>query len=211
MSDLRTVEHRTLALAGIYQSVALVDDIARHGDAPAAEQETLIASVFRQDADSVLAIYAGTDMPAHRALARGLQLLSESLSAGGHRQLTAYAMTVLQLEGKLRGKPAILNKIGAGIANSEEQGRYFGATHENVLARLADLYVNTVSTLTPRINVFGEPMHLEQPHNKNSIRALLLAAIRSAVLWRQCGGSRWKLLLERRQIVNTATALLDVA
>ena len=43
------------------------------------------------------------------------------------------------------------------------------------------------------------------------VRATLLAALRSAVLWRQLGGSYWDLLLSRRAMVETAKSLLIAA
>ena len=46
--------------------------------------------------------------------------------------------------------------------------------------------------------VSGEPHHLSDPKNANKIRALLLAGMRSAVLWRQLGGNRLQLLLARK-------------
>ncbi|MCB1735487.1 MAG: high frequency lysogenization protein HflD [Gammaproteobacteria bacterium] len=208
---MHTLEHRTLALAGIYQAASLVDQIARRGDTVESEMATLIGSVFRQESESVVAIYAGDNLPAHVALQRGLRTMLEAISTGKHREITRYAMTLVQLEGKLGKHVSLLDRIGSGISDSADQVRYFGMTHENVLARLADLYVNTISTLSPRINVFGEPVHLENVRNKNAIRALLLAGMRSAVLWRQCGGSRWRLLFERRALINTATAMLGHA
>ena len=38
---------------------------------------------------------------------------------------------------------------------------------------------------------------------------LLLAAMRSAVLWRQCGGTSFGLLLGRRKLADTAAGLLQ--
>jgi len=38
---------------------------------------------------------------------------------------------------------------------------------------------------------------------------LLFAGVRGAVLWRQRGGSRWKLLLQRRKHVIEAQRLID--
>jgi len=43
----------------------------------------------------------------------------------------------------------------------------------------------------------------------NKIRALLLAGIRSAMLWRQCGGSRWRFIFFRRKIQREAEFLLS--
>ena len=37
---------------------------------------------------------------------------------------------------------------------------------------------------------------------------LLLAGIRAALLWRQAGGNRWKLLLERGKLQRQADAFL---
>ena len=40
------------------------------------------------------------------------------------------------------------------------------------------------------------------------IRALLLAALRSAVLWRQCGGSLWDFVFRRREMAAAIDARL---
>jgi high frequency lysogenization protein len=58
--------------------------------------------------------------------------------------------------------------------------------------------------------VKGEPTRLTETGVANQIRALLLAAMRSAVLWRQCGGTRLGLLLGgRRKLADTAAGLLQ--
>ncbi|WP_368666252.1 DUF489 family protein [Corallococcus sp. CA041A] len=40
------------------------------------------------------------------------------------------------------------------------------------------------------------------------IRALLLAAVRSAVLWRQLGGSYWDFLFSRKAMIEAVDRLL---
>ena len=55
----------------------------------------------------------------------------------------------------------------------------------------------------------GDPNLLNRPEIAARIRALLLAGVRAAVLWHQCGGRRLQLLLQARRTVNTARALLD--
>ena len=65
----------------------------------------------------------------------------------------------------------------------------------------------TVSTLGPRIIVRGDPALLARPESANRIRALLLAGIRAAVLWRQCGGTRVGLILGRRRLLEAARGL----
>jgi high frequency lysogenization protein len=69
------------------------------------------------------------------------------------------------------------------------------------------LYQDTLSTLSFRVQVTGNVQHLKTPANADKIRALLLAGVRSAMLWKQLGGKRWQLILQRRQIVNSCRQL----
>ena len=57
--------------------------------------------------------------------------------------------------------------------------------------------------------VQGNPVYLSQPGVVGEVRATLLAGLRSAVLWRQLGGSWWDLVLSRRRLVDEARALLE--
>jgi high frequency lysogenization protein len=81
--------------------------------------------------------------------------------------------------------------------------------HENVLANFADIYHQTISTLQPRIMVIGDQQYLSSPFTVNKIRSVLLAGIRSAQLWRQCGGSRWKLIFARSKLQAETRFLLS--
>ena len=56
--------------------------------------------------------------------------------------------------------------------------------------------------------VHGAQIHLAKPDNANRIRALLLAGIRAARLWRQSGGSRLRLLLRRKLLLQEARRTL---
>jgi high frequency lysogenization protein len=75
------------------------------------------------------------------------------------------------------------------------------------MATLAGCYQQTISTLQPRIMVHGEASLLADPDNQQRIRTLLLAAIRAAVLWRQCGGGRLTLLLRRKALLQSLERL----
>jgi len=72
--------------------------------------------------------------------------------------------------------------------------------HPNVVANLASLYQDTISSFSFRIQVTGDPRHLQNSENAAKIRALLLAGIRSAMLWRQKGGKRWHLLFFKSRL-----------
>ncbi len=50
----------------------------------------------------------------------------------------------------------------------------------------------------------GSTLYLQQLAMHHRIRACLLAGIRSAVLWRQVGGTKWQVLFSRRKIIAMA-------
>ncbi|MDZ7809784.1 MAG: DUF489 family protein [Arhodomonas sp.] len=146
------------------------------------------------------------------ALAPGLRLLVDHLNQPREAELTRYLVTVLHLERRLARDRRRFQKIVSGLRGAAEQAEYFGSViHDNVLHNLGDLYSQTVSEVRPRIMVSGERAHLEDPRNAAAIRALLLSALRSAALWRRAGGSRLRLILGRRQLIDSARALLSEA
>lgn len=205
----RTSTDRTLALAGLFQAADQVRRTAREGRDLNPAVEATLHSLFMVDADDVAQVYGGVE-----ALRPGLQVLASQLGNReyGERdtEVARYAVSVLFLERKLHKHADMQAQLRQGIEAANTQAEYFGSQrHTNVIARLGDLYQQTISTLSPRIMVNGEPSVLANGDNAALIRALLLGAIRSAVLWRQCGGSRWHLLLRRRALIDIATSMLE--
>jgi high frequency lysogenization protein len=72
-----------------------------------------------------------------------------------------------------------------------------------------DLYLSTISKLPQRISLFGDPQRLRVPAVKHKLRSLLMAAIRSAVLWQQYGGNMPRLIMERKQLFGETQHLLE--
>jgi high frequency lysogenization protein len=58
--------------------------------------------------------------------------------------------------------------------------------------------------------VQGDPQYLQVGDNAARIRVLLLAGIRACVLWRQAGGNRWRLILNRQALLNEASRQLEL-
>ncbi len=199
---------QVLAFAGIWQSAKLVQQIARHGQLDAADFEASIRTLFVTNPDTTDEVYGS---PA--AMTTGLNtILDQFGDATNHRdmELTKYVISLMHLERKLSTQPDVLNKIGAGLELAKNQSQHFGSVvHENVIANLADLYANTISTLGPKIIVQGEQGHLSNSNNAAKVRAILLAGIRSTVLWHQCGGRRLKLIFSRGKLLAQAKALLN--
>lgn len=205
--SLNTTTNQTIALAGIAQTCLLVQQLATTGTADNLAIETSISSILKIDSDGVLDIYGNLEQ-----LKPGLLQLKEQLSARAiaNPEQARYAASLVFLEKQLSNRPEMLKKIQSGIEVAQAQSESFnGLMHENVLANLGDLYHSTISTLQPRIMVNGEEEYLAQPNIVNKIRALLLAGIRSTMLWRQCGGARWKFLFFRKKLQDEIGFLLS--
>jgi high frequency lysogenization protein len=201
-----------LALAGVFQAARLVQQLAREGRADPDCLHASIESVLALDAPDVESVYGGV-----RGVRLGLDLLRTRLrgsSAPADVELARYVVAMLHLEKLARRKPDMLDTIRRGIDTAQQQMKFFegnaggDGVHPLLVEKLAELYSQTLSTLTPRIMVTGEHGHLSNPATAAKVRAALLAGIRSAVLWRQLGGRRWQLLFTRGTIARLAGELL---
>ncbi len=199
----QTDHDRVIALAGVLQAADLVRGIARRGQARMEDVDTCLASLLKIDATSSIDIYGDL----HR-LRPGLRLLEQQLGNPSDIELTRYAIALLGLERKLSRRPDLLKAIGASLEEIIQNLPHFPINHSNTIARFADIYLRNISTLSPRIMVNGVQTHLSNPENANRIRALLLAGIRAATLWRQSGGSRLILLLRRNLLLREIRLLL---
>ncbi len=199
----QTDHDRVIALAGVLQAADLVRGIARRGQARMEDVDTCLASLLKIDATSSIDIYGDL-----HHLRPGLRLLEQQLGNPSDIELTRYAIALLGLERKLSRRPDLLKAIGASLEEIIQNLPHFPINHSNTIARFADIYLRNISTLSPRIMVNGVQTHLSNPENANRIRALLLAGIRAATLWRQSGGSRLILLLRRNLLLRETRLLL---
>ncbi len=192
------MEQRVLALAGLAQALKQVRRIAETGQADAAVLSTALDSVFRIDAASPEDVYGG-----RQALVPGLMLLREYFgNQGSDNLLPRLALSVIQLERRFVAHKQIAGDVRDGILDIRPKADELGHTHPEVLSALGALYADTVSHLRPKVMVQGNPHYLGQADVVAEIRAVLLAALRSAVLWRQMGGSLWDFLLRRQQMLK---------
>ncbi|ATD67699.1 MULTISPECIES: high frequency lysogenization protein HflD [Luteimonas] len=191
------MEQRVLALAGMAQALKQVRRIAETGQADAAVLSTALDSVFRIDAESPEAVYGGRD-----AVVPGLVLLRDYFSnQGSDPVLPKLGLAVVQLERRFMQDATVSGEVHHGILEIKPKAEQLGHTHPEVLAALGALYADTVSHLRPKVMVQGNPHYLGQANVVAEIRAVLLASLRSAVLWRQMGGSLWDFLLRRQQML----------
>lgn len=202
---MSAIDERVLALAGLAQALKQVRRIAETGQSEASVVTAALDSVFRIDADTAQDVYGGRE-----ALHPGLRLLRAYFSnEGDDPLLPKLALAVVQLERRFVNADAMASEVHAGIQALAATAHEHGSAHPEVLAGLGSLYADTVSKLRPRVLVQGNPHYLGQPGVVAEIRALLLAALRSAVLWRQLGGGLWDFLLQRKQMLTAINAHLS--
>lgn len=195
----------TLAAAGILQATALVDQLARTGFTPSDAYRCSINSLFQLNPPDTLSVYGSVS-----DLRLGLETLRDLLVSSRQLQnnTVRYSAGVLHLQGRLSKRKDMLGVIASRLQQAQQQAEHFDTTHENVIANLADIYAATLSRFRFRIQVAGDPSFLQQQRVANQVRALLLAAIRSATLWRQVGGSRLQILLQRKKLLAETEQLL---
>ena len=202
----RPLADRVLALAGVVQAAELVNQVATGKHADAMSLHATLASIVKTESRDVPEVFGGL-----HGLACGLERLAALL--GDQRQnadvaVLRYTLALMQLQAKIMRRRTLRQVLEDGVRHASVQMRHFGALHANVLANLADLYARSAGTLQPRIMVTGDPAQLQNQRVINLVRSLLLGGMRAAVLWRQCGGSRWMLLFMRSHLRREATRLL---
>jgi high frequency lysogenization protein len=195
---------RVLALAGLAQALQQVRRIAETGQSEVSVVRASLDSVFRIDAATPLDVYGGVP-----DVSAGLRLLRGYLgNEPRDESLLRLAMSVLQLERRFSNETEMVGAVGNGVTEIASQARELGSVHPDILSALGGLYADTISHLRPRVMVQGNPHYLGQPGVVAEIRAILLAAVRSAVLWRQLGGSYWDFLLARKAMAEAANEWL---
>lgn len=193
---------RTLALAGVFQAAELVHAIAWHGTCDEDAARVSLSSLFSFDAEDTPAIFGGAG-----GLAPGLRALSRHLAGAtgtDDAPVIRYALGLLHLERRADSVDGLWQRLHDGLVEARRQRDTFGTDHENTVAALAGMYADVVSPAGPKIMVEGETTHLRDARKAARIRALLLAGIRAAVLWRQLGASRWSLLFGRKRMIDDA-------
>lgn len=194
--------NQVIALSAILQSAILVNQLATIGSIPNEERNPLLHSIFAMTPENIQDVYDGVEniKPGLQGFAQGLKNVPS--------QAKIYFYSLISLEKSLSNDSETLTILASGLESISTRLQHFDMTHENIIAGIADLYTQTLSKLSPRIMVRGDQAVLSQPHITNEIRTLLLAGIRSAMLWRQYGGTKFSLLWPWNKLPETAHQIL---
>lgn len=196
-----------MAFAGIMQAIAQVQHLARHGNGDPDDLTASLKAILVTDPNSIEDVY-----PDKFSLRKGYQLIGAQLGDKNKKdlELTRYMIGVLALERKLTRNDGAMAMLAERINQVRRQLNHFEILDEQVVANLASIYSDIISNLGPKIQIIGNPACLQRPLVQQKIRALLLSAMRSAVLWRQLGGQRRQLIFARKSILDTAKRSLTL-
>ena len=204
MARVEPIYDRVVALAGLLQAIAQVRRIAETGEADERVVATCVESLFRFDARTTADVYGGLE-----CVRPGLLLLRDYLAGrSDDAAIPRVALAVLQLERRFVRDDAAVATVRGALQSQVAVCERLGATHPDVLAALGAIYAQTLSGMRPKVMVQGNPHYLGQAAVVSEVRALLLAAVRSAVLWRQRGGMLWEFAFGRRAMAAAVDAHL---
>lgn len=193
-------QEQLTALSGVFTAAIQVDKLARTGQMDQPVVECLINSLLMTNPQSTLDVYGGDD----NELIEGYRFVCKFLerTTGISKETLRYGLSLLMFERKLSSNADMLHLISSRIEQIKNKVEHFGIMHDNVFASFGAVYEETISTFNQRIQVMGDANYLQQANAAAQIRTLLLAGIRSAMLWYQLGGRRWHLLFKRKKLIN---------
>ncbi|WP_371185199.1 high frequency lysogenization protein HflD [Thalassotalea maritima] len=202
-----SIEQQSLTFAAICQAAAMVQGIARKNHLNDEQFALMLNSIINTSPDNTLDVYGGDVAN----LTDGLKLIASQLgdtNAAKDPEITRYIVSILNIERRLARNKRVMQQLGERIEQCQRQLQHYAIDSDVMQNAFASIYTDLISPLAPPIQVAGEPTILKQQGNQHRIRALLLAAVRAAVLWRQVGGKRRTILFSRRKFVAAAQQLL---
>lgn len=219
--ELSRWEWQIVALAAVAQSAALVNKLAYYGNVSQAELIASVNPLLVLNPSSEADVYPCTG---HLNLGlRTLNSIFAQANSAENASIIRYILGRLVLRNKLDANPHMQSNIRERLQSvqplqliSEHTAPWLmedeeipdeQLRQEQTFEQLATLYQDTISTLSHRIRVQGQVDYLQNDYIANRVRALLLAGIRSAVLWHQLGGRRWRLVFYRNRIQKTVNSL----
>lgn len=195
-----------LALAGVCQAAFLVKNLARSGKVEPNAFESSIESVVITDPKQTIDTFGGLEK-----LSPGIATLESQLNNKSGRkdsEITRYIADILGLERKLTRNSSSLGELANRIEHIKRQQMHSSLFEAPMIANLASVYKDVISPLGSKIQVAGNPDILKQAGIQDKVRAVLLAGIRAAVLWRQLGGKRRNIIFQRNKILKVVHELM---
>lgn len=199
------IREQAIALAGVAQAARVVDQLSKTGSYPLEFLESSVHSLFVFDIAQAEDIYGG--LPGVRLGLQNLCALLAGRREAGQRESVRYFFNILHLERRFAADRSMRDAVRSRLEHASFRAEHFATHVGDVCHSISGIYQDTFSRLPQRIRITGSAQHLHNEQNAAVVRSLLLAGIRAAYLWRQLGGRRWKLALQRRAMLHSAQQL----
>lgn len=194
------IEDQTLAIASVFQSAQLIQKIAYEGAANQPAYESSMNTLFQFDSNTALDVFGDIS-----SLITGFKSMTRLLKREKlEPQVLYYVRSLIVVAAQVMKDEAITHKITEGLSSIKLQSEQFELGRNNTSHKIDLLYQQTISTIKPRVMIKGDQQNLSNADNLSKIRTLLFAGVRAAVLWRQLGGSRWKLIFTMKKYLIQA-------
>ena len=195
----KPTKQQALALAAVFQASNQVYKLAYNGVADKEIMAFAMSTLLNQNPDSLDQLYGSSEN-----LRDGFSSLktfldnANNMSEPRYKEVISYVMSSIHIASKIAYDKELLVTIENGIDKARQQAEHFSISHDNVYSNVGSLYQETISNMRLRIQVMGSAVYLQQSAGAARIRCMLFSAIRNAFLWRQLGGKRRHLLLQRK-------------
>ena len=188
-----------IAFSAVLLCLKYIDDVARKENKETQKIAHLLHTIINNNIQSTAELYQKVD------LKEGFELFLNQLDYHTVKNnfIIRYLFGILSLERKLMTNDVAIQQLMQHIEQFNHKLQYHDILDESMITSLASVYVDIVSPLSNKIHIVGEPDLIKIPYNQKLIRALLLCAVRSAVLWRQIGGRKRHFLFCRKKIITT--------
>ncbi len=199
--------NKTIALAGMHQALTQVQQIAWETHYDYLQIDTCLSSLFVRNPDTYLDVFGSVEN-----LCPGLIALRASFTEKQNKMALErgrYMVSLMVLSKNFNNNKTLEEQVGTTLSLLEEPASNLQEQRDYVIERLAQLYQNAISPLNPRVIVYGNPQTLKNETNAATIRAMLMAGLRSAVLWYQAGGNQLNLLLGKSKYLKTIEQMLS--
>ncbi|WP_343822316.1 high frequency lysogenization protein HflD [Psychrosphaera haliotis] len=196
------MRNQTIAMAALCEAALLIQQVSKGQAFDSQAVATLVGGIMNTAPENVDQVY-----PNLASLKQGSYLLVHQLSGQATSkdvEVTRYLAGMMSLSKKLLNNQTALTGLSTSLKEVERRLEHFDITDSSIIGNFADIYSKNISPIGQKIKVIGTPQNLKQPIIQNQVRALLLAGVRAAVLWRQMGGKRRQFIFSRNKILKSA-------
>ncbi|MDW3094461.1 MAG: DUF489 family protein [Gammaproteobacteria bacterium] len=145
--------NKTIALAGMHQALSQVQNIAWEADYDYSQIDVCLTSLFVRNPDTYTEVFGSIS-----DLRPGLIALKTSFTEKHNKQAlerARYMVNLMMLSKNLRDNNQLGKQTGTTLSLLDEAAHDLENQRDYVIERIAQLYQNAISPLTPRVIVYA--------------------------------------------------------